>query len=80
MEQGQASEIAFRWLKTVKTNCPKARYQASAALDPNNSKILSDTSLGKASSEGSKQQMDAEYLGDRLFFAVNLLLSKLFTV
>jgi len=51
----------------VKTNCPKASSQASASIDPNNSKILSDISLGKASSEGSKQQMDTESLGARLF-------------
>lgn len=51
----------------MKTNCPKASYQASAAIDPNNSKILSDISSGKASVEGSKQQMDPEYLGARLF-------------
>lgn len=50
----------------MKRNCLKASYRASAAIDPNNSKILSDTSLGKVSSEGSKQQMAAEYLGARL--------------
>lgn len=51
MEQGKAAETASRWDETVKTNCPKVSYQASAAIDPNNSKILSDTSLGKADSK-----------------------------
>lgn len=36
----------------MNTNCPKVSYQASAAFDPKSSVISSDTSLGKASSEG----------------------------
>lgn len=79
MEQGKASVNAFRWVKAVKTTGSGVVWQASAAIDPSNSKILRDVSVGKASSGGNKQQVDAGYLDVRLG-AVDLLLSKLFAM
>lgn len=50
----------------MKTTCLGVVYQASAAIDPHNSENLSDISLGRVSSGGSKQQMVSGYPGVRL--------------